>query len=70
VDAAAAFVRLTRRESDVLRLVRAGLSDRELAATLGISESTARSHLQALSVKLGVTRRMRIVARAESLGLV
>lgn len=61
---------LTHRELDVLRLLRDGLSDREIACALAISPATVRSHLGSLAQKLGVRRRMRIAARGEQYGLV
>lgn len=64
------MVVLTGREADVLRLLRDGLSDREIAETLRISPNTVRTHLGALSDKLGVRRRMRIAVQGERLGLV
>jgi DNA-binding CsgD family transcriptional regulator len=55
-------LRLTRREGEVLRHLHDGCSDHEIADVLGISPDTVRAHLQALSHKLGVQRRMRIIA--------
>ncbi len=48
---------LTGRELEVLRLVAAGRSNREIAATLTISEHTVARHLQNIFAKLGVTSR-------------
>jgi DNA-binding NarL/FixJ family response regulator len=48
---------LTPRELEVLRLVAAGKSNREIAATLTISEHTAARHLQNIFAKLGVSSR-------------
>jgi len=49
---------LTRREREVLRLVADGLSDREVAARLGISAGTVGEHLRSIYRKLGVGRRI------------
>jgi two-component system, NarL family, nitrate/nitrite response regulator NarL len=62
--------RLTPRESDVLRLLAAGLDNRAIAARLGIGYVTARSHLRNLSSKLGAHSKLEILARAVELGLV
>ena len=48
---------LTARELEVLRLVAAGRSNREIAATLTISEHTAARHLQNIFAKLHVSSR-------------
>ena len=48
---------LTAREREVLRLVAAGKSNREIAATLVISEHTVARHLQNIFAKLRVSSR-------------
>jgi DNA-binding NarL/FixJ family response regulator len=48
---------LTRRELEVLRLVAAGRTNREIASALVISERTVARHLQNIFVKLGVSSR-------------
>jgi DNA-binding CsgD family transcriptional regulator/tetratricopeptide (TPR) repeat protein len=48
---------LTVRESEVLRLVAAGMTNRQVAAELVISEHTVRRHLQNIFAKLGVSSR-------------
>jgi DNA-binding NarL/FixJ family response regulator len=48
---------LTPREAEVLRLVAAGKSNREIAADLVISEHTVARHLQNMFTKLGVSSR-------------
>jgi DNA-binding CsgD family transcriptional regulator len=48
---------LTPREIEVLRQVAAGKSNREIAATLTISEHTVARHLQNIFAKLGVSSR-------------
>lgn len=56
--------KLTRREREVLRLVERGLTNTEIAAELQISTNTVRTHLHALSVKLDVNSRARLIARS------
>jgi DNA-binding CsgD family transcriptional regulator len=46
---------LTRREADVLELLRQGLSNSEIAARLGIGPDTARRHASRVTAKTGVT---------------
>jgi predicted ATPase/DNA-binding CsgD family transcriptional regulator len=48
---------LTPRESEVLRLLATGLSDRQIAAALSISERTAGNHVQHAMQKIGVDSR-------------
>jgi DNA-binding NarL/FixJ family response regulator len=62
--------RLTERELDVLRLVVAGLRNKEIAAELGISENTAKFHLRNILDKLHAQNRAEVVARAMREGLV
>jgi DNA-binding NarL/FixJ family response regulator len=63
-------VNLTKRESEALRLVMEGLTDREVGLALGLSERTVRYHLGNVYSKLGVSARAEAVAKALELGLV
>ena len=69
MDTGHAAIRLTRRERDVLRLLMAYKTDREIADELVISPLTVRTHIENLSEKLGVNGRRAIVTRAVSLNL-
>jgi len=60
---------LTKRERQVLRLVADGHTSPEVAAQLGISEATVRSHVEHMRNKLGVATRAGLVARAFRLGV-
>ena len=60
---------LTPRQVDVLRLVAAGSSNREIGETLGISDRTVERHLTAIFGALDVDRRSAAVAKAGALGL-
>jgi DNA-binding NarL/FixJ family response regulator len=53
---------LTRREREVLGLLRQGLSNREIAKTLWITESTAKRHVHNVLTKMGVRSRTEAVA--------
>jgi DNA-binding CsgD family transcriptional regulator/tetratricopeptide (TPR) repeat protein len=53
----AAMLGLTPREVEVLRLLAEGMSDREIAAALSISERTAGNHVQHAMQKIGVESR-------------
>lgn len=62
--------RLTDRERDVLRLVVAGMRNKEIAADLGVSENTVKFHLRNILDKLHAQSRSEVVARAVREGLV
>ena len=53
---------LSRREREVLALTAEGLSQKQVAARLGISAKTVSAHMQSLLVKLGVHSRIEAVA--------
>ena len=61
---------LTARETEVVRLVSAGLSNRDIAAELFISEKTVARHLSNIFTKLGLTSRAAATAYAYRHGLV
>ena len=60
---------LSRREVDVVRLVMDGMTNREIAATLFISERTAEGHLERIRGKLGVRSRTEVAMWAARRGL-
>jgi DNA-binding NarL/FixJ family response regulator len=60
---------LSARERGVLRLVAAGLSNKQIAATLAISERTVKFHVTAIFNKLGAENRAQAVALAAERGL-
>ena len=60
---------LTERELDVLRLVAAGHSNREIGQALHIVERTVKNHVSAVLLKLGVRDRTRAVLKALELRL-
>ena len=62
--------RLTEREVEVLRLVVAGLRNKEIAADLGITENTTKFHLRNILEKLHAGSRTEVAARAVREGLV
>jgi LuxR family maltose regulon positive regulatory protein len=61
---------LSEREIEVLQLVTAGLSNREIASRLFITPGTAKTHVHNLCGKLGVRNRTEAAVRARELGLV
>jgi DNA-binding CsgD family transcriptional regulator/tetratricopeptide (TPR) repeat protein len=61
---------LTGREREVLRLVAAGRSNRDIASELFIAPKTASVHVSNILGKLGVARRGEAAAKARALGLV
>jgi DNA-binding NarL/FixJ family response regulator len=61
---------LTRREQEVLQLLSRGHTNKEIARLLGISDNTAKFHVNAILAKLGAESRTEAVVRAARLGLV
>jgi DNA-binding NarL/FixJ family response regulator len=57
-------VNLTERESDVLKLMTSGISNREIAAALRLGEGTVRNHVSNIFSKLGVNDRTKAVLYA------
>lgn len=64
------FEPLTSRERDVLEQMAAGLSNRQIADVLGISEHTVKFHVSAILGKLGVTSRSAAIRHGLRQGLV
>ena len=54
---------LSRREAEVLALAARGLSNKEIAGAMGLSEGTVRKHLERAYRKLGVRGRLEAAAR-------
>ncbi len=70
-NAADGFVEtLTQREIQVLKMVAAGLANKEIAGQLGISDHTAKFHVAQILAKLGAGSRAEAVAIAIRRGLV
>lgn len=61
---------LTARETEVLELVAAGLSNKQIASELGISAHTVKFHVNAILGKLDVHSRTEAVVKAMQLGVV
>jgi two-component system response regulator DevR len=62
--------RLTPREREVLRLMAQGLPSRQIAAQLGISYTTVRTHIRGLGSKLAVHSKLEAIVKARELGLI
>ena len=61
---------LTARELQVLELLKTGRRNKEIAAALGISEDTARTHIKSIFLKFGVHDRTAALSEAFRRGLV
>jgi DNA-binding NarL/FixJ family response regulator len=60
---------ITNREKEILCLLMKGLTNKEIACELFISEKTVKSHLNSIFRKLDVTRRIQALLKATKLGL-
>jgi DNA-binding NarL/FixJ family response regulator len=60
---------LTQREHDILELLSEGLSNRDIAKNLFLSEKTVKAHLAAIFRKLGVTNRTQAAMMAVQMGM-
>src|SRR5262249_15306553 len=60
---------LTRREFEGLGLLTPGLSNRDIASVLHVTENTVEYHMRHLLLKLGARNRLEAVQRATSFGL-
>jgi DNA-binding NarL/FixJ family response regulator len=61
---------ITPRELETLSLIAAGLSNREIAGRLGVSESTVKTHCSRVLSKLGARRRTQAVHAGRAAGLI
>ena len=63
-------VALSDREIEVLELLAQGLANKQIAASLGISEHTVKFHVSSIYAKLGVTNRAEAVRQGVRQGLI
>ena len=61
-SAAASYSSLTRREREVLTLIAAGHTNREMAESLVVSPETVKTHVRHVLNKFGVSRKTEICA--------
>jgi DNA-binding NarL/FixJ family response regulator len=61
---------LTKRETEILRLMAGGYSNREISEALGTAEGTVKNHASSILSKLGVRDRTRAVLKALELGYI
>jgi DNA-binding NarL/FixJ family response regulator len=59
---------LTERETQILRLMAGGYSNKEIANSLGVAEGTVKNHVSNILSKMGVRDRTRAVLKAFELG--
>lgn len=68
--AAGPLANLSGREREILRLLARGLSNREIAETLVLSDATVKTHVATVLAKLGVRDRLQAVVLAYESGFV
>jgi DNA-binding NarL/FixJ family response regulator len=61
---------ITPRELEILKLIADGMSTREIASALFVSENTVKTHASRLFGKLDVNRRTKAVQVAKTMGLI
>ena len=61
---------ISAREFEVLGLIAAGRSNKEIARTLEVSPNTVKTHVAKLFEKLGARRRTEAILRARELGMI
>src|SRR6056297_3093798 len=61
---------LTERETEILRLMAGGYSNKEIANALNVAEGTVKNHVSSILSKLGVRDRTRAVLKAFELGTI
>lgn len=69
-DAKVAELGITPRELEILRHIAAGMSTRDIAGALFVSENTVKTHTSRLFDKLNVSRRTQAVHVGKQLGLI
>jgi DNA-binding CsgD family transcriptional regulator len=69
-DAAVEALGITPRELEILELIAAGLSTREIAERIFVSENTVKTHSSRLFDKLGAKRRTQAVQLGKERGLI
>jgi DNA-binding NarL/FixJ family response regulator len=70
MEAAGSGRPLTHRETEILKLAAAGLTDKEIAHQFEISDKTVRNHMANLYEKLNIHSRAEAVVWAIRLGLI
>ncbi len=61
---------LTERETEILRLMAGGYSNKEIANALNVAEGTVKNHVSSILSKMGVRDRTRAVLKAFEVGLI
>jgi len=69
-DAKVSELGITPRELDILEHIAGGMSTREIAAALFVSENTVKTHASRLFAKMSVNRRTQAVQVGKQLGLI
>ncbi len=64
------FQKLSKRQSEIVKLLSTGNSNKQIAALLNISEHTVKSHLQTIFQILDVSNRTECVCKVEQLNLI
>jgi NarL family two-component system response regulator LiaR len=63
-------VGISKREYEILEQIAKGMSNKEIADKLSVSENTVKTHSSRIFEKLDVNRRMQAIQKAKELGLI
>ncbi|MGA7407945.1 MAG: LuxR C-terminal-related transcriptional regulator, partial [Pseudolabrys sp.] len=69
VQLRSAFDSLTPREQEIMKLVTAGMMNKQIAGEIGVSEVTVKFHRGNVMRKMGTTSLAELVRMADALGL-
>lgn len=61
---------LSRRQQELVALLGEGMSNKEIAAQLNLSEQTVKNHVHRMLRKVGATDRLTIVERCQAVGFI
>jgi DNA-binding NarL/FixJ family response regulator len=61
---------LTHRQTEILTLLSEGMSNKEIASTLKLTEGTVKNHVFTIFSKLGVHNRIRAIVKAKEKNII
>lgn len=62
-------VHLTQKETEIIKMIKEGLSNKQIAYDLGISESTVKVHVGHIFKKMSCFNRVQLINKSNALGI-